>query len=144
MVANRRVCMPYTIPAKPHILVVDDEASFREVVAATLTEVGYSVEIAWGGREAERLLRTECFDLIITDVIMPDGDGIEMIMNLHAANNVVPIIAMTGAHQFTELYLKTARALGACRVLTKPFKFAELLDTAREVLAEQAPPGSRT
>jgi two-component system, NtrC family, nitrogen regulation response regulator GlnG len=127
--------MPSSLPTKPHILVVDDEAPFREIIATALTKVGYSVELAADGHEAERLIGNDSFDLVITDVIMPDGDGIEMIMNLHASKNGIPIIAMTGAHKFTDLYLKTAHALGAYRVLAKPFKISELLDTADDILS---------
>ena len=121
------------------ILVVDDEAPFREVLAAALVTQGHCVEVVGDGHAAERRLRSESFDLIITDVLMPNEDGLQMIMNLQAANDVTPIIAMTGTHMYTELYLKTAKALGARRVLSKPFGMRELIETTCDVLRETAP-----
>jgi two-component system, chemotaxis family, chemotaxis protein CheY len=124
-----------------HILVVDDEAPLCGILAAALTRCGHLVQVAGSGRSAERLLATNSFDVVVTDVIMPDGDGIEMIMNLRAANKHVPIIAMTGVHAFSEVYLKTARALGARWVLSKPFMTSELLEAVENACLTAAPHG---
>ena len=128
-----------TASSNTRILIVDDEAPFRDVLAAALVTQGHCVEVVGDGHAAERHLRSRSFDLIITDVLMPNEDGLQMIMNLRAANDGTPIIAMTGTHMYTELYLKTAKALGARRVLAKPFGMRELIDTTREVLRETAP-----
>ena len=135
--------MTNTSPPKSHILLVEDDVPLRNVLETALTKGGYSVEVAADGRTAEHCLNTHAFDLIITDVIMPEGDGIEIIMNLHAAKNSIPVIAMTGAHKFTEVYLKTARALGASRVLAKPFRISELLDATRDALSRKVPKSCR-
>src|SRR5215207_4665622 len=105
-----------------HILIVEDETSFRSVIAAALKKEGHTVEEAGDGRSAVRWMETHAFDLVITDVLMPEADGIEMIMQLRDARNPTPIIAMTGGHLQTELLLKVAKSLGARRVLAKPFK----------------------
>ena len=125
--------MTTTPPVHSRILIVEDQPIFREVLAAALTTQGHSVEMAGDGREAEDRLNSESFDLIITDILMPEQDGLQTIMNLHASNNPTPIIAMTGS-QYTELYLKTAKALGATRVLAKPFGLRELLDATTDAL----------
>ena len=117
------------------ILVVDDEPIFRDVLAAALTTQGHSVEVTGDGSAAEHSIARRSFDLIITDILMPGRDGLEMIMNLHVAKSTIPIIAMTGAHGYTELYLKTAKALGATRVLAKPFGLAAFLEATREALS---------
>lgn len=127
---------PKAFPFNSRILIVEDEASFRSLLVTALKQEGHSVEVAADGRAAEQRLASESFDLIITDVLMPGEDGLEMIMNLRAATNATPIIAMTGSHMYTELYLKTAKALGARRVLAKPFGLRDLLDTARDALCE--------
>ena len=121
------------------ILIVEDEVSFRSVVAAALTKEGHTVEEAGDGRSAVRWMSTHAFDLVITDVLMPDADGIEMIMRLRDAKNQTPIIAMTGGHLQTDLLLKVARSLGARRVLEKPFKISVLLELTREILAGKPP-----
>lgn len=126
-------------PTKSQILIVEDEPAFREVLAAALTAHGHSVEVAENGSEAERRLDTHSFDLIITDVLMPEEDGLEMLLNLRAVDNPTPVIAITGNHMYTELYLKTAKALGAKRILRKPFGIRDLLDAMRETLYKTPP-----
>src|SRR5215207_7281508 len=116
------------------ILIVEDEESFRRVLVAALTQEGHTVDAAGDGRAAVRRMSTHPFDLVITDVLMPEADGIEMIMSLRDAKNPTPIIAMTGGHLQTELLLKVAKSLGARRVLAKPFKMSELIDLTREIL----------
>ena len=133
--------MTTTSPANSRILIVEDQPLFREILAAALTTHGHIIEVAADGREAERRLSSESFDLIITDILMPEQDGIQTIMNLHASNNPIPIIAMTGSHMYTEIYLRTAKALGATRVLTKPFGMRELLDATSDALSGSQPAG---
>jgi two-component system, cell cycle response regulator CpdR len=121
-------------PTKSHILIVEDDIHLRNVIAAALVAEGHSVDVARSGQAAASFLRTQSFDLIITDVIMPEGDGLELIMDLHASKNLTPILAITGVHAFTEVYLRTAKALGASRVLAKPFQLSTLLDATRDVV----------
>ena len=123
----------------PHILIVDDDVEFRKMLVAVLLQEGHTVEEAGDGKSAVRWLSTHVFDLVITDVQMPETDGLEMIMKLHDARNPTPIIAMTGGHMQSDLYLKVAKSLGARRVLEKPFKLADLTTGIREVLAESKP-----
>ena len=116
------------------ILIVDDEVTFRSVVATALTQKGYSVVEAEDGRSALAALKGEAVDLVITDVLMPEQDGLEVIMNVRDANNPIPIIAITGHPGKADLYLRLAKALGAQHVLEKPFRMEALLGAVRELL----------
>jgi CheY-like chemotaxis protein len=120
------------------ILIVDDEVTFRSVVATALTQNGHSIVEAEDGRTALAALKAQAFDLVITDVIMPEQDGLEVIMNVRDANNPIPIIAMTGHPAKADLYLRLAKALGAQRVLEKPFRIEDLLGAVRDLL--ETPP----
>ena len=123
----------------PHLLIVEDDVEFRNLLVAVLVQEGHTVVEAGDGKSAVRWLSTHVFDLVLTDVHMPETDGLEMIMKLHDARNPTPVIAMTGGHLQSDLYLKVAKSLGARRVLEKPFKLAELSKIIREVLAETKP-----
>lgn len=125
-----------------HILVIDDEAPMRHVMASTLKAAGHSVSEAADGRDAAVQFRKANFDLIITDILMPERDGLEIIMNLQLDNARVPIIAMTGMVTDSALYLKIAKNLGAWRTILKPFTAEQLLALTSEVLeAASKPPG---
>ena len=115
------------------ILVIEDEPAFRSVVVDTLIRNGYAVIEAEDGRAGLALLKTNAVDVIITDVLMPDVDGIEVIMKLREAKSSIPIIAMTGRPEDADVYLNVAKALGAQRVLMKPFAMDDLLKIVREV-----------
>jgi DNA-binding response OmpR family regulator len=117
------------------ILIVEDDLMFRSVLAIALNDAGHNIVEACDGRAALEVLRSEQVDLILADVLMPESDGIQLIMDLCEAGNTTPIIAMTGGHEHTDLYLKVAQSLGARRVLIKPFRTPELLERIRETLA---------
>jgi CheY-like chemotaxis protein len=123
----------------PHILIVEDDVEFRKMLVTVLVQEGHTVVEAGDGKSAGRWLSTHVFDLVLTDVHMPETDGLEMIMKLHDARNPTPIIAMTGGHMQSDLYLKVAKSLGARRVMEKPFKLVELSQNIRDVLAESKP-----
>lgn len=118
-----------------HILIVEDEVTFRSVIRAALIQNGHTVVEAGDGRTGLELLKSQVVDLVITDVMMPDQDGIEVIMRLREKRNPAPIIAITGHPVEAELYLKVAKSLGAQRVLEKPFSMETLLTAIRDVLA---------
>ena len=110
------------------ILVVDDESELRDMIARVLSEAGHRVETASDGAIASRLFAARDFDLVVTDVIMPERDGMQVISELRRKHPQVKIIAMSGGgHVPREHYLKMARGLGAHAVLSKPFDVQELL-----------------
>ncbi len=118
------------------ILVVEDEEGVRTVVRAALEQVGYRVTTATNGIEATRLLEDGGYELVLTDVLMPDKDGIEVISDLRRECPELPIIAMSGGGRLPrDGYLAIARHLGAHAILQKPFTVDELLATVDRLLA---------
>jgi DNA-binding NtrC family response regulator len=117
----------------------DDEAAIRELVRAVLdSETRFFAEAA-NGLDAQRLLDREPFDLIITDIIMPDCDGIELLMAIRQKSPSARIIVMSGGGRVrAEHYLDLAEKLGATRIFEKPFNITELKQTVSDLLAESA------
>ena len=122
----------------PSILVVDDDEMVRDAIASALKRSGYSVLEAADGREAADRFKLDPVDLVITDILMPERDGLETIQSLSRGTDSVPIIAMTGLSCRSSLYLEMARTFGAVRVLEKPFELSELIRVTRELLAARA------
>ncbi len=118
------------------ILVIDDEPQLRAILKRFLEIEGYEVEVASDGKEGMRLFNRNPADLVITDLIMPEKEGIETIRELKASFPSVKIIAMSGGGRIgPETYLSLAKRLGAHKTLTKPFELKELGDAVREMLA---------
>ncbi len=117
------------------ILLIDDDPAVRFLISDILEECGYEVITAVNGTEGLRSLALEQPDLVITDIIMPDMNGIEVIMKVKSANPEGKIIALSAGGRITpERYLETAMEVGAQKVLTKPVAHQELTDAVREVL----------
>ncbi|PYQ37913.1 MAG: Fis family transcriptional regulator, partial [Acidobacteria bacterium] len=117
------------------ILVVDDEPSMRELLAIMLRREGFGVEVAESRAAAARILATGPFHLVITDVKLPDGDGIEILRHLKAAAPETVVIVMT-AYGSTETAV-AALKLGAQDYLVKPFDVEELKIVVRKTLDSQ-------
>jgi CheY-like chemotaxis protein len=126
-------------------LLVDDEPVLRSGLASFLTACGYEVRIAGNGLEALAALRSAPADVVVTDLNMPDMDGIEILTALTEAASSVPVIAMSGGGLFDKsLLLDSAGALGAAMTLEKPFAPSELRDAIARVLESGASgPGQR-
>ena len=117
------------------ILVIDDDASVREVVSEMLRLEGHEVTIAENGREATAMLADRDFDLVITDLIMPEKEGIETISEIRRTDSRIPIVAISGGGRLGPGdYLETARYIGADATLAKPFARQELLTTIDALL----------
>src|SRR5688500_4911650 len=119
-----------------HILVIDDEPMVRQMLTETLELAGHTIRAASNGREAALKIKQEHFDLLITDILMPERDGLETIVDLKRENETLPVIAISGMAGDSPLYLKMARLLGAWQTLEKPFTSAELSRLVNNVLAE--------
>lgn len=118
------------------ILIVDDEASLRELLGQLLANAGYQVTEAEDGRKAGALLKEQTFELVITDIIMPERDGLEFLAEIHRKHPGLRVIAMTGGgHIPREQYVKLAKSLGAHTVLEKPFGNDKLLAAVAAALA---------
>ena len=117
------------------ILIIDDESQIRSMLRLMLERVGFEVFEAADGMEGIRQYRDNPADLIITDLIMPNKDGIGMIIELKKEFPKVKIIAMSGGGlNKPEGYLKGAKKLGAACTLTKPIDRDEMLRAIKEVL----------
>lgn len=115
------------------ILVIDDEEDILKIIAEMLTYAGYEVVEASSGREGIRLYRHAPFDLVVTDLIMPEKDGLEVLMELRKDFPEVKVITLSGS-TYGHSSLETSKALGAARTLRKPFLEDQLLEAVREVL----------
>ena len=114
------------------ILVVDDDSELRNVLSRFLSKAGYPVDTAANGVQASALYRADAPDIVLTDIYIPDKDGLETLMELRRDFPAVKVIAMSGGAGNSNI-LKVASALGACRTLTKPFQPAELLAAVAQV-----------
>jgi DNA-binding response OmpR family regulator len=120
---------------KRRILVIDDEVGIRRAVRTVLELAGYEVREARNGQDAMRLWREEHSDLVITDIHMPDKDGIETIMELRALSPDLPIIAVSGSgEKKSRTLLQDAKLSGPVWTMDKPFGLNELLNRVSEVL----------
>jgi two-component system, cell cycle response regulator CpdR len=118
------------------ILLIDDDEALRNVTAEILVEAGHTVDNAPNGKSGLKLYHAKHHDLIITDIAMPDMDGLELIMGLARSDPKPRIIAISGDSQFSKsLYLPTAHQLGVQGTLSKPFRGETLLQTVNSVLA---------
>ena len=117
------------------ILVVDDSADIRGFMRAALEHEGYRVALAANGREALEQQRTHAAELLITDIFMPDVDGIETIARFKSEFPSVRVIAMSagGAARMQD-YLRIAGYIGADAVIAKPFGVEELIRAVRRAL----------
>jgi CheY-like chemotaxis protein len=120
----------------PRILLIDDDDAFRTVLRLTLTHFGHQVIEARNGKEGLQMYTSADPDLIITDIVMPEKEGLEVLMALWHRQPPVKIIAMSGGGRVSAaVYLQSATLLGAARVLQKPFSNDDLLAAINEVLA---------
>jgi two-component system, chemotaxis family, chemotaxis protein CheY len=119
------------------ILVIDDEEPVRTVLRQMLEKEGYEVEEAPDGAVGLSLLQDHPIDLVITDLFMPEKEGIETMREVQKSFPQVKIIAMSGGGRMGKLdFLPMAESFGAQRTLAKPFERKELLETVRAVLAQ--------
>lgn len=124
------------VETPPVILLIDDEESFRGVIQQVLVNAGYEVVEASNGAEGIKYFHEKPADMIITDIIMPEKEGIETIIELKQAYPDVKLIAMSGGGWYgTEIDFDMAKKLGA-RTLDKPFALQELLDAIKELMNE--------
>lgn len=115
------------------ILVIDDEQQVRTLLRQALTGAGYEVVEAKNGREGLKRYRKAPTDLVITDILMPDEDGLEATLELTREYPDAKVIAITGGSGDRN-FLDVAKLFGARKTLTKPFELDHLLEAVREEL----------
>jgi putative nucleotidyltransferase with HDIG domain len=115
-----------------NILVVDDEESIREVVSTLLGAQGYHCTLAHNGLEGLEMLRGNSFDLILSDIVMPEMDGLKLLEKVKVHNKDVPIVMVTALHDISTAI--TAIRAGAYDFLLKPFEKDQLYHTVQRAL----------
>ena len=121
--------------SEEHILVVDDDASVREIVSKVVSQFGYEVRLAKDGKEALEVLRKESFTLLITDIQMPEMDGLELTGTVRSEFPDTSVICMTGlgkSYPYTDVI-----ACGATDYITKPFTLDEIKAKLERVFREK-------
>lgn len=133
---SRRVHPIYhSIVSGLSILLVDDEAGVLETAAAGLEAEGFAVTCARDGREAIALLRTRTFNVVVTDILMPERDGLEVLMHVRGMKPRPGIIPISGGgRSLSGAYtLDAAVKLGGREPLAKPFTIEQLVAAVRNV-----------
>ena len=117
------------------ILLIDDNGDTRGMLSLMLSVEGYRVTAVADSASAFNILQSEEFDLVLTDILMPDIDGLELIRRIRKDYPDLKIVAMSaGGRIGPEEYLKIATRLGAVAVLRKPFTQQEMLASIRSAL----------
>lgn len=117
------------------VLIVDDDEAIGKMLSRLLQNEGYSTKRANDGQEGLEAYNEDTFDLVITDIIMPDMEGIEFIISLKRHNPDVKIIAISGGGYLSaHNYLETAKDFGIIGSFAKPFDTKALLNKVNEVL----------
>lgn len=119
------------------ILIIDDDPQMRRVVLRILATAGHEVIEAKDGKEGLALFQARHPSLVVTDLLMPEKEGIETIRELRNASATLPILAISGGGQLSRMnmFLEAATKLGATARLAKPFRSSDLIETVSRLLA---------
>lgn len=124
----------------PGILLVEDEKDLREMLKASLIRRKYTVIEAENGKDAISHFKPLITDILITDLIMPDEDGLKVIIKLKELKPTLKIIAISGGGKAGPgSYLNLAKALGADAIFSKPFSVHDLISKIEELLLNEQP-----
>jgi len=122
----------------PGILIVEDDKELREMLKMSLTRHKYSVLEAADGKDAIFHFKPSITDIVVTDLIMPEEDGLKVIMKLRELKPQLKIIAISGGGKAGPgSYLKLAKALGADAVFSKPFSINDLISKVESLLENE-------
>jgi CheY-like chemotaxis protein len=123
------------------VLVIEDHEPVQKMLRMALEGSGYSVMTATDGRKGLALLSTNRFRMVVTDVLMPNMDGLEFIMSYQKVHPKIPILAISGGGSLgsTDHVFRPAKLFGCERTLAKPFTLPEFLAAVEEVLARASP-----
>jgi CheY-like chemotaxis protein len=120
------------------ILVVDDDEQVRLLICMVLEGQGHEIETAANGASAIQMSRARRFDLVVTDIMMPQGDGLEVVMSIHRESPDTKLLAISGfgvqSGPWQIEYLTAASKLGNASTLKKPFTAAELEEAVSRLL----------
>ncbi len=114
------------------LLVVDDEAHVRSMMGSTLERQGYDVQLAASGHDALQMLEQNAYDLVLTDIVMQDGNGIALLDRMHAQQPQLPVVMVSAVHDISVAIDSMRR--GAYDYLLKPFEREHLVNTVQRAL----------
>lgn len=124
--------IPLTVPS---VLVIDDDTQFVYYISQLLEYEGYRVYKAFDGKGGIMEYIQRQPNLVITDIVMPEKEGLELIMEIRKQDSEIPIIAVSGGnHGYGDSYLAVAKKFGANAILQKPFDSETLLATVNEFI----------
>ncbi len=133
--------LDHSTQANPSVLVVEDDDQHRLFLSELLKSEGYQVDLAKDGYEADKALKAQHYDLLLTDIVMPEKEGIELIFEVQKSYPNLPIIGMSGGGAYSNLdYLDAALTAGAKRVFAKPIDIDELIATIASILQNSSQP----
>jgi CheY-like chemotaxis protein len=123
------------------VLVADDEEDIRQLLEQWLKPMGHVVFLARNGTEALKLARANTVDLVVTDILMPDGDGLMLIDGLRKTQPTARVLAISGGGRYMDSreYLKIAEGFGADAALMKPFNREKFLQGLGRAMAPRTP-----
>jgi CheY-like chemotaxis protein len=122
----------------PGVLIVEDDKELREMLKMSLLRRGFAVQEAENGKEAISHFKPLITDLVVTDLIMPEEDGIKVVIKLRELKPAIKIIAISGGGKVGPgSYLNLAKALGADAVYSKPFSIKDLIVKIEELLGNE-------
>lgn len=117
------------------ILVVDDDEILNDMITQLLQTAGHDVQGAPNGKCGMELFNAKPFDLVITDIVMPEKEGIKTIFDIRKLNKTVPIIAISGIGCLgSKLYLPLAKQCGANYTIEKPFDNTQFLEVVKRCI----------
>lgn len=132
--------MNFTIASEvwmKRILVIDDDEKIRLVFERFLKKQGYAVTCAEDGKEGLRSMDEETPHLVITDIMMPNADGLEVALSMREKHPDIPVIAISGGAKSMSMdFLPLIRKFGACNVFYKPVELSDLLKGVRELIGD--------
>jgi CheY-like chemotaxis protein len=120
--------------SRPSVLLVEDDANMRDLLMRTLEQAGYAVTTAVDGTDALAQFRKHPVDAVVTDILMPELDGFELIRKLKKESPGLAVVAISGINDYRH-FRKLALASGANVALTKPIDRAQLVELLRTLAA---------
>jgi CheY-like chemotaxis protein len=119
----------------PGVLIVEDDKELREMLKMSLQRRGFAVQEAENGKEAISHFKPSLTDLVVTDLIMPEEDGLKVVIKLRELKPAIKIIAISGGGKVGPgSYLNLAKALGADAIYSKPFSIKDLIVKIEQLL----------
>jgi DNA-binding NtrC family response regulator len=115
-----------------HLLIVEDDSEMRDLLRKVLEKEGYRVSVAADGHEAVASISRDAFDLVVTDMLMPDEGGLELLQTIRQTHSTLPVIIITAFGDWGSY--SQALELGAAAFISKPLKMGELIGAIHSTL----------